>query len=45
MPFGIVSGVGQVMGALDGGGNRQRGRGSFGGEFGCPVVTNGDFVV
>jgi len=42
MLFGIVSGVGQGMGVLDGGGNRRsgnrrRGRGSFVmGEFGPP---------
>jgi len=35
MLFGMVSGVGRGMGVLDGGGNRQRGRGSFGGEFGA----------
>jgi len=33
MPFGVVSGVGRVMGALDGGGDRRRGRDSFGGEL------------
>jgi len=33
MPFGVVSGVSQGMGLLDGGGDRQRGRGSFGVEF------------
>jgi len=32
---GMVSGVGRVMGVLDGGGDRQRGRGSFGGEIGA----------
>ena len=30
MLFGMVSGVGRLMGILDGGGERQRGRGSFG---------------
>jgi len=44
MPFGMVSGVGRVMGVLDGGGEHQRGRGSFGINLGCPTVTNGDFV-
>jgi len=29
---------------LDGGGDRLRGRGSFSGEFGRPIVTGGDFV-
>ena len=34
MPFGAVSGVGLGMGVLDFGGDRQRGKGSFGGgEF------------
>ena len=33
MPFGVVSGVGRGTGVLDGGGDRRRGRGSFGGEF------------
>jgi len=33
MPFGVVSGLGQGMGLLDGGGDLQRGRGSFGVEF------------
>ena len=46
MPFGMVhvSGVSRGMGELDGGGVRRRGRGSFRGELGCPVVTNGDFA-
>jgi len=39
MLFGMVSGVGRGMGVLDRGINRQRGRGSFGGEFGCPIGT------
>jgi len=30
--FGMMSGVGQGIGVLDGVGDRQRGRGSFGGE-------------
>jgi len=34
MPFGIVSGVGRGSGVLDKGGDRQRGRGSFGGKCG-----------
>jgi len=33
MPFGVVSAVGLGMGVLDFGGDRLRGRGSFGGEF------------
>ena len=35
MPFGVVRGVGRGMGVLDGGGDRQRGRSSFGGEYGA----------
>ena len=35
MPFGVVRAVGQGTGVLDGGGDRQRGRGSFEGEFGA----------
>jgi len=42
MPFGMVSGVGRGMGALDGGGYRQRG--SLGLNLGRPIVTDGDFV-
>ena len=34
MPFGVVSGVGLGMGILDGGGDRQRGSGSFGSTCG-----------
>jgi len=44
MPFGVVSGVGRGMGMLDGGGDRQRGKGSFGVNLGRPIVTNGEFV-
>jgi len=35
MPFGVVSGIKLGMGVLDFGGERRRGRGSFGGEFGA----------
>jgi len=31
-------------GVLDGGGYHRRGMGSFDGEPGCPIVTDGDFV-
>ena len=31
MPFGVMSVVGRGVGVLDGGGDRRRGRGSFGG--------------
>jgi len=45
MPFGMVSGVGRGMCIVDGGGNRRRGRGSFGGiNVGRLIVTTGDFV-
>jgi len=47
MPFAVVSGVGRGMGALDEGGNRRRGRGSFRGKCEAShnhIVTNGDFV-
>jgi len=33
MLFGVMSGVGRGMGVLDGGSDRRRGRGRFGGEF------------
>jgi len=33
MSFGMVSGVGRGMAVLDEGGDRQRGKGSFEGEF------------
>jgi len=35
MPFVMVNAVGRGMGVLNGGGNRQRGRGCFGSEFGA----------
>jgi len=44
MPFGMVSWFGRGMGVLDGGGDRSRGRGSFGVNLGHPIVTSGDFV-
>jgi len=37
----VVSGVGRGMGVLDGGGDRRKGRGSFGVNLGHPIVTNG----
>ena len=40
----MMSGVGRGMGVLDGGRDRRRRRGSFVGEFGHPIVTNGDFA-
>ena len=44
MPFGTVSGVGREMGVLDEGGDRRRGKGSFGVNLGRPIITSGDFV-
>jgi len=35
MPFGMMSGVGRGISVLDGGGDRQRWRSSFGVEFGA----------
>ena len=35
MPFGVVRGVGRGTGVLDGGVDRRRKSGSFGGEFGA----------
>ena len=43
MPFGMMSGVGQGMGVLDGGGDCWRRWGSFGVNVGHPI-TSGDFV-
>jgi len=34
MPFWMVSGVSRLMGELDGGGDRRREKGSFGGKYG-----------
>ena len=45
MPFGLVSGIGRKMGGLDGGGDRQRSRGSFGANVGHPFVTSGILCV
>ena len=42
MPFEAVSGVGQGMRVLDGGGDRQRGRGSFGGKRGPSLCNQWD---
>jgi len=44
MPFGMVSGVGQGICALDGGGDRRRKGAVLGVNFGHPIVTNGEFV-
>jgi len=42
MPLGMVSGVGQGIGVIDG--DRQRGRSSFGVNLGRPIVTNGELL-
>jgi len=44
MSFGVVSGVGRWMGALDEGGDRRREGAVFGVKFGRPNVTNGTFL-
>jgi len=44
MPFGMMSGVGRGMGVLDGGSDRLRERGSFGGEFGASHCNQWEFV-
>ena len=43
-PFGMVSRVDRGIGVLDRGSDHRRGRGSFGGEVGRLIVTEGDFV-
>jgi len=40
MPFGVVNGVGQVMGVLDGDGDRRRGGAVLGVNLWCLIVTN-----
>jgi len=42
MPFGMVSGVGRGMGALDAGGDRRREGAVLGVNLERPIVTNGD---
>jgi len=44
MPFGMVSGIGRGMGVLDGGGNRRRGRDSFGSDFRASHCNHGNFA-
>ena len=44
MLFGVVSGVGQGMGVLDGDGDRRRGRSRFWVNLGRPIVTNGPLL-
>jgi len=41
MLFEVVSGVGQGMGVLDGGGDSRRGRGSFGVNVGIQLYPMG----
>jgi len=43
MPFGVVSGVGREMGALDGDGDSPKGRGSFGGKCGASHCNEWEF--
>ena len=45
MPFGVLSGVGQGMGVLDGVVIVEREGAVLGMNVGRPIVTNGDFVV
>jgi len=40
MPFGVVSRVGRGMGVLDDGGDRRKGRSSFGVNVRHPIITN-----
>jgi len=42
IPFGVVRGIGQVMGVLDFGGDRQREGAVLGVNLGRPIVTIGD---
>ena len=44
MPFGVVSGVGLGMGALDFGGDRRRGKGSLGVNLRRLIITNGTLL-
>jgi len=43
MPFGVVSGVSQGMGVLDGVVIIEGEKAVLGGEFGAPIVANGDY--
>jgi len=45
MLFGMVSGVGRGMGALDRGSDRRKERGSFGVNLGRPIVTSGHLAM
>ena len=42
--FGIIARTGLGMKQVVEFGNRSTGRGTFGGEFGRAIVTNGDFT-
>jgi len=44
MPIRMVSGVSRGMGAIDGGGDHQRGGGSYGENLGHAFVTNGTLL-
>ena len=44
MPFGIIGGMGPGMRQVVGFGDLSTGRGTFGANLGCAIVTNGDFT-
>ena len=43
MPFGIIGGMGPGMRQVVGFGDLSTGRGTFGANLGCAIVTNGVF--
>ena len=44
MPFGIIGRTGPEMRPIVGFGDRSTGRGTYGANLGCAIVTNGDFA-
>ena len=44
MPFGIIGRTSSGMRQVVGFGDRSTGRGTFGANLGCAIVTNGDFT-
>jgi len=44
MPFGVVSGISQGMGVLDGGDDVEGEWVVLRVNLGCSIITNGDFV-
>ena len=44
MPFGIIGRTGLGIRQVVGFGDRSTGRGTFGANLGCAIVTNGDFT-